>query len=117
MLLSELCFRKIICYDVHMEWEVGGLERLKVVRPDGLVGKESGCNAGDTEDVSWTPWLGRFPGSPGVGSDSPLLYSYLENVMHRRSWQATSHGVSKRQAKLSMWHEDRSDKTMLSYPR
>ena len=117
MLQSELCFRKIICYDIHTEWEVGGLERVTVGRPDGSVGEESGCNAGDTEDASWTSRLGRSPGSPGVGNDNPLLYSYLENFMDSRAWQAVIHGVSKSQTQLSMWHEDRSDKTVLSYLR
>ena len=75
---------------------------MKVVRRDSLVGEESGCNAGDTEDGSWTPQLGRSPGSPGVGNDNPLLYSYLENFMDRRAWKATIHRVSKGQTQLSM---------------
>ena len=79
------------------------VRRLKVVRPDGLVGEESGCNEGDTEDASWTSRLGRSLGSPGVGNDNPLLYFYLGNFMDRRAWQAIIHGVSKSQTQLSMW--------------
>ena len=30
--------------------------------PNGSVGKESACNAGDTEDTSLIPGLGRSPG-------------------------------------------------------
>ena len=29
--------------------------------PDGSAGKESACNAGDTEDVTLIPGSGRFP--------------------------------------------------------
>ena len=31
------------------------------VFPDGSAGKESACNAGDTEDVTLIPGSGRFP--------------------------------------------------------
>ena len=41
-------------------------------------GKESACNAGDTEDTGSIPGSGR---SPGEGNDNPLQYSYLENPM------------------------------------
>ena len=44
--------------------------------PDGSVGKESGCNAGDAGDVTLIPGSGR---SPGGGNASPLQYSCLEN--------------------------------------
>ena len=42
---------------------------------DGLVGKESACNAGDTDSI---PGSGR---SPGGGNGNPLQYSYLKNPM------------------------------------
>ena len=59
---------------------------------DGLSGKESACNAGDTGDVGSIPGLGR---SLGRGNDNPLQYSCLENPMDRGAWQATVHRVAK----------------------
>ena len=43
-------------------------------------------------DAGSTPGLGRFPGE---GNGKPLQYSFLENPMGRRAWQATVHGVAK----------------------
>ena len=40
-------------------------------------------------------------GSPGEGDGNPLQYSWLENSMDRRTWQATAHGVTKSQTQLS----------------
>ena len=57
-----------------------------------LSGKESACNAGDTEDAGLIPGLGK---SSGVGNDNPLQYSCLGNPMNRGAWQATIHGVTK----------------------
>ena len=45
------------------------------------------------------PGLGR---SPGVENDHPHQYSCLETPMHRASCQATVHGVTKSQTKLSV---------------
>ena len=39
------------------------------------------------------PGLGR---SPGEGNSHPFQYSCLENPMNRGAWQATVHGVTKR---------------------
>ena len=47
------------------------------------------ANAGDMGSI---PGLGR---SAEEGHDNPLLYSCLENLMDRRVWWATVHGVSK----------------------
>ena len=44
--------------------------------PGGSVGKEPGCNAGDTGDVGLIPGWGR---SLGMGNSNPLQYSCLEN--------------------------------------
>ena len=52
-------------------------------------GKESPCNAGDTDSV---PGSGR---SPGEGNDNPLQYSCQGNCMDRGAWQAIVHGVTK----------------------
>ena len=61
------------------------LQRL----PWWLSGKESACNAGDA---------GLIPGSgrcPGEGNANPVQYSCLENLMDRRAWQVTVHGVAR----------------------
>ena len=55
--------------------------------PDGSVGKESFCNAGDTSSISGS---GR---SPGGGHGNTLQYCGLENPMDRGAWWATVHGV------------------------
>ena len=47
--------------------------------PDGTVGTEFVCNAGDKGLI---PGSGR---SPGEGNGNPLQYSYLENPMEGRS--------------------------------
>ena len=48
-------------------------------------------NAGDMSSI-----LG-WERSPGEGNGNPLQYSYLENSMDIRTWQATIHGVTKSQ--------------------
>ena len=67
---------------VRMEAQVGMLPRW-------LSGKESPCNAGETDLI---PGLGR---SPGERKGNPLQYSCLENSFVRGDWQATIHGVAK----------------------
>ena len=57
--------------------------------PDGSMGKESTCDAGDIGDVGSIPGLGR---SPGEGTGNPLQYSCLGNPTDRGSWWATVHG-------------------------
>ena len=57
--------------------------------PDGSVGKESACNAGDTGS---TPGWGK---SPGEGNGNALWLSCLKNPMDRGDWRATIHGVPK----------------------
>ena len=61
----------------------------------GNRGKEPTCQVGNT---------GLIPGSgrpPGEGNGNPLQYSCLGNPMDRGAWQATVHGVTKSQARLS----------------
>ena len=63
--------------------------------PDSSAGKEYDCSEGD---------LGLIPGlrrSPGGGKGYPLQYSCLENPNDRGAWQATVHGVTKSQTRLS----------------
>ena len=65
------------------------------VFPGGSDGKEYPCYAGD---------LGSIPGSgtySGEGNGNPLQYSCLENSMDRGDWQATVHGVTKSQTRLT----------------
>ena len=49
-------------------------------------------------DLGSTPGPGR---SPGVGNDSPLQCSCLENPMDREAWQATVCAVAKSWMQLS----------------
>ena len=65
---------------------------------DGLVGKESACNTGDTGDEASIPGLGRCPGG---GHGSPRQYSGLKDPMDRGAWWATIQRVSKSPTQLS----------------
>ena len=60
-------------------------------------------NAGDVRDVGSIPGLGI---SSGVGNSTLLQYSCLGITMDRGAWQATVHGVTRSQTRLS---EHRSD--------
>ena len=66
--------------------------------PDGSMGKESTCNAGDTGDAGSIPGSGRFPGGR---KGNPLQYSCLKSPMDRGAWWATVHGVAKSRTRLS----------------
>ena len=48
--------------------------------PDGLAGKESTCNAGDTRDEGLIPGLGICPGEE---NDHLLQYSCLKSPKNR----------------------------------
>ena len=63
--------------------------------PGGSEVKVSAWNAGDQGLI---PGSGR---SPGEGNGDPLQYSCLENPMGGGVWQATVHGVTKSQTRLS----------------
>ena len=69
-------------------------DRVVNIPLDGLSGKESACNAGDTGDMGLIPGLGR---SIGGGNNNPLQYSCLGNPVDRGAWRATVCGVSKSQ--------------------
>ena len=77
--------------------------------PDGSVGKESACNAGDTEDMGSIPELGRFP---GAGNDNPLQYSCLGNPTDRGAWRSTVQGVTKSWTRLSDKHRLKSEEVL-----
>ena len=59
--------------------------------PDGSVGKEPTCYAGDTGDVGSIPGSGK---SPGKGNDNPLQYSCLEKSHGQWSLAGYRHGVA-----------------------
>ena len=67
---------------------LAGLEGFR----DDSGGKESACNAGNSEDVGSAPGSGR---SPGEGNGNP---------MDRGAWRATVRGVVKGQTLLSDCH-------------
>ena len=58
----------------------------------GTVVKNSLANVGESRDKGSIPGSGR---SPGGGNGNPLQYFCLENLMDRRAWKATVHGVAK----------------------
>ena len=62
--------------------------------PGGSDSKESACNMGDQGLIAAS---GRFLGE---GNGYPLHYSWLENSMDRRAWQATVHRVARSQTQL-----------------
>ena len=66
--------------------------------PDGSIGKEFTCNAGDTGDVGSIPGSGR---SPGGGDGNPLQYSCLQISMDREAWWATVQRVTESWIQLS----------------
>ena len=83
-----------LCLNAHYR-----VQRVQSHLPDGSVGKEYACSAGDTENAGSIAGSGR---APGGGHANPLQYSYLENPTDRGVWQATVHGVEKRQTQLKL---------------
>ena len=63
--------------------------------PDGSVGKESTCNAGDSGLIRG---LGRCPGG---GNGNPLKYSCLKNSTDSEAWWAIVQRVTKSWTQLS----------------
>jgi len=59
-----------------------------------LAVKNLPADAGDIKDAGSIPGSGR---SPGGGHGNPLQYSCLENLIERRAWWVTVHGVVKSQ--------------------
>ena len=68
---------------------------LQQIFPGGSHGNASPYSAGD---LGLIPRSGR---SPGEGNGNPLQYFCLENPLERGAWQATVHGVTKSQTRLS----------------
>ena len=72
------------------------LALIYIITENSLVAHEEfACNAGDVSSISG---LGR---SPEEGNGYPLQYSYLENSMDIKAWQATFHRVTKSWTHLS----------------
>ena len=63
-----------------------------------LVVKNLPASSGDPRDVGSIP---RSERSSGVGNGTQLQYSCLENSMGREAWQATVHGATKTQTRVS----------------
>ena len=73
---------------------VGSREKIMDF-PGGSHGKESVCNAGDTDSI---PGLGK---SPGEGIGDPLQYPCLENFMDRGASRATVRRIAESQSRLN----------------
>ena len=69
--------------------------------PGDSVVKNMPVKATDTGDMGLIPASGR---SPREENGNALHYSCLDNSMDRGAWQATVHGVTKRQTRLSDSH-------------
>ena len=80
--------RKNECKEIHHSY-------LRIDFPGGSDGKASVYNVVDPGSISG---LGR---SPGEGNGNPLQDYCLENPMDRGAWQATVHGVTNSQTRLS----------------
>ena len=68
------------------------------VFPGGARGKESTCRSRRCKWHGLDPWVGKIPWSRKW---QPTPVSCLESSMGRGTWQATIHGVSKSQTRLS----------------
>ena len=72
--------------------------RVKEGFLSGSAVKNSPVHTADTGRLWVNPWVGT---TPGEGNGNPFQYYCLENIMDRRAWQATVHGVAKSQTQLS----------------
>ena len=99
-LCQTLCKMKnnASCYSFSLSWR----DKMELILllgkrgfPDGSVGKESTCSAGNP---SLIPGSRR---SPGEGNGNPLQYSCLKNPRDRGAWRGTVHGVTKSRMRLS----------------
>ena len=70
--------------------------------PDGSLGEEPSCNAGDSGHSSWILGLGR---SPREGNGNRLQYSCLGNPVDRGAWWATAQRITKTQLSTHEYHE------------
>ena len=71
--------------------------KTKVCFPNGTSDKESACKPGDVKRHGLDPWVWKIL---WMGNGNPLQFSCLENLMDKRAWQTTVHGVAKSQTCL-----------------
>ena len=82
---------EVKCYFHHIILSVHTIDMTNH-SPGALVVKISPANAGDKRGAKSIPGLGK---PLGGGNGNLLQYSYLENSMDRRGWQATDHRLTK----------------------
>ena len=91
-------YSSVLAWRIPGTGEPGGLPflvaqswtRLKQLSSSsGSIVKNTPANAGDSGSI---PGLGSFLGG---GNCNPLQYSCLGNLMDRRAWRATAHGIPK----------------------
>ena len=92
----EIMFNELLVYSMtqssgHIKLSLGLI--LSQDFPGGSDSKMFAYNG-----LDWILGSGR---SPGEENSNPLQYSCLENPMDERAWQATVHGVTKSQTRLS----------------
>ena len=77
----------------------------------GIHGKVASYSVKPRRRPRYDSWVGKIPRE---GSGSPLQHSFLENPMHRGTWQATVHGVTRVRHDLKPLnhHHHHSVKTM-----
>ena len=65
----------IICeYNLNISYIYFNVYMLYLLGfPSGSMGKESTCNAGDTVDVEFSPWVGKIPLEEGMAIHSSIL--------------------------------------------
>ena len=66
-----------------------------------LVVKNPTATAEDTRAAGAMGLISGLRRTPRVRNGNPLQYSFLENSMDRRAWQAMVHGVAKSLIQLS----------------
>ena len=66
-----------------------------------LVVKNPPATAEDTRAAGAMGLISGLRRTPRVRNGNPLQYSFLENSMDRRAWQAMVHGVAKSLIQLS----------------
>ena len=76
------------------------LSRCGARASHGAMVKNPPTDTGDIGDTGLIPGSGR---PPGEGNGNPFQYSCLGNLMDKRAWEATVHGVAKSRTQLSDW--------------
>ena len=69
--------------------------------PGGTSGKEPACQFRRHDRHEFDPWVRRIPWRRRWFPGNPFQYSRLENPVDRGAWEATVHGVTESQTRLS----------------